>query len=273
MINKLKTLLRLRSKRELIPIVTSLETAKLFEGKVAFIAGGNSGIGFSIAQRLISGGCKVIIGGSNSEKTQNACKKLNSSYAHPINVDYSKPELFETVINEIITEYGGLDIFVNSTGVHSINMDFWNMTLEEFERVININLKGAYFMAQTISKYMVENSVHGHILFISSSRGSEPAWSPYGISKWGLNGFNQGLAQMLAAKKITVNCIAPGPTATGLIGFNEGDSIYSVDTACGSLCMPEEVASLAILLLSDAGRMVTGETIHISGGRGVWDLR
>lgn len=113
----------------------------------------------------------------------------------------------------------------------------------------------------------------GHILLVSSSRGAEPAWSPYGISKWSLNGLTKGLAQILLPYGIIVNAIAPGSTATELIGVKSGDSIESEENGLGRLVMPVEVANVAKLLVSGAGDMIVGETIHISGGRGLFDIR
>ena len=120
---------------------------------------------------------------------------------------------------------------------------------------------------------MKENYVKGSILLVSSSRGSEPAFSPYGISKWGLKGLTEGLGKMLIPYGINVNAIAPGSTATGLIGFQEGDSITSNENGMNRLIMPDEVATLAKLLVSDTGKMIDGEVIHISGGRGTFDIR
>ena len=126
---------------------------------------------------------------------------------------------------------------------------------------------------QAVGKYMKDNHVKGSILLVSSSRGSEPAFSPYGISKWGLKGLTEGLGKILISYGINVNAIAPGSTATGLIGFKEGDSITSNENGMNRLIMPDEVASLAKLLVSDAGKMIDGEVIHISGGRGTFDIR
>lgn len=120
---------------------------------------------------------------------------------------------------------------------------------------------------------MKENKIKGSILIVSSSRGSEPAWSPYGISKWGLKGLVEGLGKMLIPYGINVNAIAPGSTATGLIGIKEGDSITSEENGMNRLIMPDEVATLAKLLVSDAGKMIDGEVVHIAAGRGTFDIR
>ena len=108
---------------------------------------------------------------------------------------------------------------------------------------------------------------------MSSSRGNEPAWSPYGISKWGMDGMTKGLAKILSPYGITVNAIAPGTTATPLVNYKEGESIYSEENFFGRMITAEEVGNLAAFLLSDSGNMMSGEVVHISGGRGVFDVR
>lgn len=147
------------------------------------------------------------------------------------------------------------------------------MTEQEYDRIMDINLKGIYFFAQSVAQYLLSNKLKGKILFVSSSRGSEPAWSPYGISKWGLNGMVRGLAKELSPYGINVNAIAPGSTATNLLGYKKGNSIYSDDNSECRMIMPDEVGNLANLLVSDAGNMINGEIIHISSGRGVYDIR
>lgn len=158
-------------------------------------------------------------------------------------------------------------------GVHTENANYWSMSTEEFERVMKINLEGTFFACQEIARHMIDNSIKGKILLISSSRGSEPAWSPYGISKWGLKGLTEGLAKMLLPKGIIVNSIAPGTTATELINYKDGDSIYANDNTANRMIMPEEIAALAKYLVSERCQMISGQTIYISAGRGIFDIR
>lgn len=261
---------KLFAQKEYLPIVHPVSTSKEFEGKIILISGGSGGIGLSIGKTLQESGATVIIAGTNEEKL----KKIHrETELDTIIMDYSMPDSFHSIIEEIVEKYGKLDIFVSSAGVHTENVDFWTMNPSEFDRVMNINLKGVFFACQVIGKYMVENKIGGSILLISSSRGSEPAWSPYGISKWGLKGLTEGLGQMLISYGINVNSIAPGSTATGLIGIKEGDSITSEENGMNRLVMPDEVATLAKLLVSDAGKMINGEVVHIAAGRGTFDIR
>ena len=258
------------AQKEYMPISHPVSSSKEFEGKVVLISGGSGGIGLAIAKSLQESGASVIIAGTNEKKLNILNKDENLD---TVIMNYSQPNTFEDVIKKITAKYGKLDIFISSAGVHTENVDFWTMSSEEFDRVMNINLKGTCFACQAVGKYMVENNVKGSILLISSSRGSEPAWTPYGISKWGLKGLTEGLAQMFIPYGINVNSIAPGSTATGLIGIKDGDSITSDENGMNRLVMPDEVATLAKLLVSDAGKMIDGETVHIAAGRGTFDIR
>ena len=269
--NVIKTFLQLKKEEKYIPIEHKVGDSNQFSGKVALISGGTGGIGLAIANNLAESGCKIIIAGTNKNKLE-AIKKENSNY-ETIVMDYSKLNEIDTQFRKAISIFGQIDIFISSAGVHTENVDFWTMSPQEFERVINIDLSGTYFACQAAARYMKERNIKGHILLISSSRGSEPAWSPYGISKWGINGFTKGLAQYLTPYGIIVNAIAPGSTATPLIGYKDNDYIYTNENSQNRLVMPDEVAALAKYLVSDQANMIAGEIIHISGGRGVFDIR
>lgn len=258
------------AQKEYLPISHTVPSSKEFEGKVALIGGGSGGIGLAIAKSLQESGCDVVIAGTNEKKLSSIKSETGLDI---IVMNYSKPESFDDVIKEVVLRHGKLDIFISSVGVHTENVDFWAMNPDEFDRVMNINLRGVFFACQSVGKYMKDNHIKGSILLVSSSRGSEPAFSPYGISKWGLKGLTEGLGKMLIPYGINVNAIAPGSTATPLLGVKEGDSITSNENGMNRLIMPDEVATLAKLLVSDAGKMIDGETIHISAGRGIFDIR
>lgn len=265
--------LRIAKKKNIIPITKVSFPEQLLDEKVVLVTGGSGGIGIEIAKACLSSGGKVIIAGTNLEKLAKIKTELNTDKIAILKFDYTKPELFSDYIDEALSFWKRIDIFVSSVGIHSENFKFLNMTICEYDRVMKINLKGTYFACQTISNYMIANHIHGHILLISSTRGSEPAWSPYGLSKWGIEGLIKGLAKELIPYGIVVNGLAPGSTATSLLNISKGDSIYADDNHIGRMAMPEEIANFAIYLISNAGNMVVGETLHIGGGRGIWDIR
>lgn len=252
---------------KLVPVVRKSESSSEFAGKVALVTGGDGGIGSEIAKQLIAGGCDVTIAGRNEGRLAAVAKSIGSDFTR---MDYSEIDNMERRIHDIAIQHGGIDLFVSSVGIHTENVDFLTLTPDEFDRVMSVNLRGTFFAARAAALEMKEG---GHILLIGSSRGFEPAWSPYGISKWGMRGMTLGLAKQLAPRGISVNSIAPGATATALIGYEDGGSIAAPENAFGRYVMPSEVAALALFLLSDSAGMVSGETVRISGGRGSFDVR
>jgi len=268
-----KSILRISKEREIVPIIHPIQSDQLFNGKTAMITGGTGGIGNAISETLYSQGANIVLCGTNTKKLKELQNNHDDSRYFSLEFNSVEINTFQEKIITASKRFDGIDILICSAGVHTENVDFWKMTPEEYDRVLDINLKGTFFTCLEFSKYMRDNKRKGHILLISSSRGSEPAWSPYGVSKWGLKGITEGFAMMLLPYGINVNAIAPGSTATSLIGFHEGDSIFTFENHANRMIMPDEVASLAAYLVSDTSNMITGETIHISGGRGIIDIR
>mgnify|MGYP005937837619 FL=1 len=273
----IKKAVELTKIKRMIPIQHNVDSMEILQDKVAVIIGGSGGIGLSIAKSFSESGCKVILCGTNQSKLEMCVEGFqNQKNVHSMIFNVEDMASIKANVAAAVGIFGKVDILVNSAGVHTEDVNFFTMTPEEYDRVMNVNIKGPFFVCQEFSKYMMQNQIgveKSHILIISSSRGSEPAWSPYGISKWALNGLIRGLAQMLLPYGIIVNGISPGATATELIGIKEDDSIYSTENGEGRLIMPDEIANVAKLLVGPAGDMIVGETIHVSGGRGVFDIR
>lgn len=270
----IKRVIQLFKQKEIVAVEVPVDSQKLLKGKVALISGGSGGIGFAIAKAFLQSGCKVIISGTNSQKLRERCLQLEEyGDVKSFVIDFMDTLAFSQNIKNMVDLFGRIDIFVNSAGVHTENLNFWELTPQEYDRVMNINLRAPYFASIEMAKYWKSENIPGNILLISSSRGSEPAWSPYGISKWGLNGMVKGLAQLLLDDDIIVNGIAPGSTATPLLGKKEGDSVFTKDNKLGRMVLPDEIGIYATLLTASSGQMLTGEIIHISGGRGTFDIR
>lgn len=270
----LKKAFKSARKKELLPIDNVVSAERSLEGKVALVAGGSGGIGMATAEALLEAGAKVVLGGTRQEKLDSCVVKLgHSDCVASVILDVTDAESLQCAVIQAAGAFGGIDILVVSSGVHTEEVDFWTMMPEEFDRVMSVNLRGVYFLCRAVASDMITNRRKGHILLVNSSRGFEPAWSPYGISKWGLRGLTQGLAQTLLPYGIIVNGIAPGSTATPLIGVGEGESIASEENGVGRLATPGEIAAWARMLVSPGGAMVVGETILVSGGRGGIDIR
>ena len=274
MIKRIKRIIANIKPKKVEPITVLKDNNELLKEKVAFITGGTGGIGCAIAKKFIDSGCKVIISGTNMEKLKKISTDLGENCKY-IQIDLSKLDDLESSIKEVISIFGKLDIFVSSHGIHTTKKinSFIDFTEEDFDNIIDINLKSTYFLCKEISKYFIKNKIKGKILLISSSTGSEPAWSPYRISKCCIDNLTKGLAQNLIDNDIIVNSIAPGPTATDLLDYHKGDFIYTSDNKLYRYTMPEEIAEIALVLTSNLGNTIVGDTIYMSGGRGVFDIR
>ena len=271
----IRNMIMLLKEEKKIPIPNPINAPELLKDKVALITGGSGGIGLAMAESFIKSGAKVIIAGTNEEKLRSCCEKiggggLNLSY---IVIDVkdvqTMPEKVRTAA--AIFPENRIDILVNSAGVVS-HSDFLDMSEQEYDIIMDINAKGTFFMSQAVAKYMIENRIKGHILNVTSSSALRPAWTPYQMSKWAVRGLTLGTADKLLPYGIVVNAIAPGPTATPMLGKNEGDSIYNATCPAGRFAMPSEIAALATFMVSDMGDMIVGDTFYMTGGSGTITL-
>lgn len=274
MLRKIKQMVNFIKSPKLIPISEIKNENEILKNKVAVISGGSGGIGKAIAKEFINSGCKVIITGTNELKLKQLKEKFGNNCKYYI-INLKEINKFDESVTKMSEFFGKIDILVNASGVHTErnNLSFLNFSEEEYNEVMDINLRGTYFLTQAVSKYFIKNKIKGHILCISSSTALEPAWSPYRLSKWGTKGFVLGIAKELLPYNITVNAIAPGSTATAMLKYKEGESIYTDQNTNGRYVMPEEVAFYSKYLVSDMGDMIVGDTIYISGGRGIIDVR
>ena len=257
-----------------IPVEHVSDKENLLDSKVVLIVGASGGIGSEIARTFAKSGARVILAARNTRKLEKLTKEIGPN-AKWIQFDISDVQGIKDTVNKAVEIYGRIDALVNVAGIHSTKSmtNFFNTTIEDWENIMKVNLEGMYFTCQAVAQYFVDSKIKGHILNISSSTGAEPAWSAYRLSKRDIEGLTLGLAQVLTKYGITVNGIAPGSTATSLLGVKEGDSIYTTDNDVGRYVMPDEVATYALLLISDLGNMVVGDTLYISGGRGTYDIR
>ncbi len=264
-----KNIVMIFKEEKKIPIPSPINTSEVLKGKVVLITGGSGGIGLAMAESFVKSGAKVIIAGTNEEKLRLYCRKIggvNLSYI-VINVKdvKSMPEKIRTAA--AMFQENRIDILVNSAGVVT-HSDFLDMSEQEYDNIMDINAKGTFFMSQAVAKYMIENRIKGHILNVTSSSALRPAWTPYQMSKWAVRGFTLGAADKLLPYGIVVNAIAPGPTATPMLGKNEGDNIYNATCPAGRYAVPSEIAALATFMVSDMGDMIVGDTFYMTGGSG-----
>lgn len=260
--------------KKYVPIEHINNKENLLVNKVVLIIGASGGIGSAIAREVSASGGKLILAGRNIEKLKKLSDEIGENVKR-IEIDTSKTKDIKKEIYSAVKFFGKIDILINVAGVHSTKpmTTFLNISVDDYEKIMSVNLEGTYFACQAIAKYFIDSKISGHILNVSSSTAGEPSWSAYRLSKRGVESLTTGLAQSLTKYGITVNGIAPGSTATELLGFKKGDSIYTTDNEVGRYIMPEEVATYAVMLVSDLGDMVVGDTLYISGGRGTYDIR
>lgn len=160
-----------------------------------------------------------------------------------------------------------IDILVNNAGVNAAAMP--NAKEDDYDLVLDTNLKGVFFLSQMIGRYMVDNKIKGNILNVASSSSLRPAFSAYTVSKWGVRGLTLGLAKALAKNGITVNGVAPGPTAHHMRGKGDSENLNYDKIPLGRYVHPEEIANTAVFLTSGLGRAIIGDIVYVTGGAAV----
>jgi NAD(P)-dependent dehydrogenase (short-subunit alcohol dehydrogenase family) len=247
--------------------IAQVNHGEILAGKSILVTGGNSGIGLAIAKKCLAEGATVVITGRSESKLQAAAAQIEHSRLKILQWDVSQIAERERKLCEAATLAGGqIDILVNNAGIHSPE-SFLEVTEEDWGCVHSINLKGLFFLSQAFAKYCIKSSRPGKILNIASHGGILGASGPYRTSKWGVVGLTRGLGVKLAAHRIIVNCIAPGMTATPMIGLDSQKNSYANGYAPSNrVALPEEIAELAVFIMSDAANFIVGQTIVCDGG-------
>jgi glucose 1-dehydrogenase len=248
--------------------------SKRLEGKVAAITGGNQGIGLGIAQRFVQEGAAVAICyRADTASAERVAESLRAGggKAIAIQADVSKIADGQRFISETVSRLGALDILVNNAGVEK-RADFWDVTEADYDFVLDVNLKGLFFVTQAMVRYLMQAKRPGKIINISSVHEELPFphFSSYCASKGGLKMLTRNLSIELAPLNITINNIAPGAIETPINKnlLNDRVKLKSLleNIPLRRLGKPEDVASVAAFLASDESSYVTGTTFVVDGG-------
>lgn len=256
-----------------VPVIVPAYCGKLLKGKTVLITGGGSGIGLAIADVCLRNEANVIITGRNLLKLKDAAKNLKSkNYKGDVFysvMDITDTDRMEDDFSEVLKKINPnqIDILVNNAGVQA-GLPFGETSIEHFNETMDTNVRGTYFLSQLFSSYLIENDIKGHILNVCSVSGNRPAISPYMCSKWAEIGLTRGLAKKLITYGIVVNSVAPGPTATGMLMERADGNLALKTSPAGRYVTPEEIANVALFLISDMGKMIVGETVFVTGGCG-----
>lgn len=246
----------------------------MLENKVALITGAGRGIGRAIAVALAKEGAQVIINYNGSEKKASEVKQLieeQGGKAVTCQCDVSDFTACEKMIRDVVAKFGHLDILVNNAGITRDGL-IMKMKEEDFDAVLNINLKGTFNTIRHSARQMLKQR-SGKIINISSVSGilGNPGQANYAASKAGVIGLTKTMARELGSRGITVNAIAPGFVDTEMTEVL-GDSVK--EAACRQIILgrfgkPEDIANTAVFLASEKADYITGQVISVDGGMNV----
>ena len=252
------------------------------KGKNALITGATSGIGQAIAIRLAQEGCNIAINyrkdpeaAADTEEMalQKACGNIENCGVKslPVQGDISQESDIVEMVNTVVKEFGSLDILVNNAGIQTESSSH-EVTTADFDRVIAVNLRGAYLCARETIKHLLSVNRPGVIINISSVHEiiPRPMYISYSISKGGMENLTKTLALEYAKQGIRVNAIAPGATVTPInqawIDDPEKKAIVESHIPMGRVGSSEEMAAAVAFLASDEAAYITGQTLFIDGG-------
>jgi 2-hydroxycyclohexanecarboxyl-CoA dehydrogenase len=244
----------------------------LLAGKIAIVTGGASGIGLAISQRFAREGAAVAVWDINEEGAQRAAAELVAAGGKAIGcgVDVSKRAQIEAATNRVRAEFGPISILVNNAGISNY-IPFLEMTEDQWDRMISINLKSVFLVTQVALPDMIAAG-WGRVVNISSSstQTGSPKMAHYVASKGGVIGFTKALAREYSAQGITFNNVPPGFVDTPLLRATLSDAMVEAQIEQSPMKRagkPEDIAAACAFLASDDAGYITGHTLSVNGGR------
>ncbi|RZM82108.1 glucose 1-dehydrogenase [Leptolyngbya iicbica] len=253
---------------------------KGLQGKTAIVTGASSGIGQAIAVRLAAEGCNVVINyrsdAEGAEATAQQAHEGATAAGYPsqtlkVQADVSQVADIKQLFDTAIATFGRLDILVNNAGIQ-MEAASHEVSPEDFDKVINVNLRGAYLCARAAIQQFLQQSQPGSIINVSSVHEviPRPQYISYSISKGGMGNLTRTLALEYARQGIRVNAIAPGATETPInddwVDDPQQEAIVNRHIPLGRPGTPEEMAAATAFLLCDEATYITGQTLYIDGG-------
>ena len=243
-------------------------------GRVAIVTGASSGIGQAIAERLGKEGAKVIVdyvGSADGAKETERAIEQSGGEAEIVLSDVTSTGANRSLVDEAWTKYGSADILVNNAGIEK-KADFWDVTEADYDEVMAVNLRGAFFLSQAFVRRLKDAKKPGRIINISSVHEDMvfPGFASYCCSKGGLRMLMRDLAMELGPLGITVNNVAPGAIATPinkslLENKTQLDALLR-NIPLGRMGQPEDVSGLVAFLASDEASYISGSTFVVDGG-------
>jgi 3-oxoacyl-[acyl-carrier protein] reductase len=243
-----------------------------FKNKTAIITGGAQGFGFDIAKRFLSSGAKVIIWDIDKKELQKVCKKINSQNLSYNVVDVSKFEEIKKTVTEI-EKNDKIDILINNAGITGSTASLWDYDLNEWNKILEINLLGTFYCCKCVVPIMIKNN-YGRIVNVASVAGKDgnANASAYSASKAGVIGLTKSLGKELADKNIAVNAVTPAGAKTKILDQMSEKHVKSMLSKVprGRFLELKEFTSLVCWLSSDENSFSTAAVFDISGGRSTY---
>ena len=243
------------------------------KNRVAVVTGGAQGFGLAITERFIESGAKVVIWDIDENEAKKALEKVNSKNLSYQIVDVSDFNESNKKLTEIESLHGKIDIFINNAGVAGINTTVAEYPIEEWNKVINLNLNAVFYCCKAVVPFMEKNN-YGRIVNIASIAGKEgnPNASAYSTSKAGVIGLTKSLGKELAQKNIAVNCVTPAAAKTRIFDQMTEEHINYMLSKIprNKFAKVEELASLVTWLSSEENSFSTAAVFDLSGGRATY---
>ncbi len=241
----------------------------MLQGKTAIVTGGTRGIGFAIVKKYLENGANVAIVGSRKESVDKALEQL-PDYADRIMgiwPDLCDPDAVAESFAAVKERFGRVDILANNAGVSS-RTSLYDYTVEEFDKIVNLNLKAVFVCSQAAARIMKEQG--GGVIISTSSMVSlygQPSGCAYPTTKFAVNGLTKSLARELAKDHIRVNAVAPGVTKTDMMAALPQELVDKISAGIplGRVGEPEDIANAYLYLVSDLASYVTGVVLHVDG--------
>ena len=243
----------------------------LLEGKTALVTGASRGIGRAVAVALASAGAKVAVnyaGNDAAAEETKAAIEAAGGTAILVKADIADSEAVEKMVADTVAAFGQIDILVNNAGITRDGL-LMRMKNEDFDAVINTNLKGVYYTTKAVTKLMMKKR-YGRIINMASLSGLKglPGQANYSAAKAGVIGFSKTVAKELASRGITCNMVAPGLIATDMTKDlpERAKEAMMTSIPLGRAGQPEDVAQAVLFLASDNASYITGQVINVDGG-------
>ena len=243
------------------------------KNRVAIVTGGAQGFGLAITERFIESGAKVVIWDIDEGEAKKALEKVNSENLTYQIVDVSNYDAINSKLSEVEKSHGKIDIFINNAGVAGLNTTVAEYPIEEWNKVINLNLNAVFYCCKAVVPFMSKND-YGRIVNIASIAGKEgnPNASAYSTSKAGVIGLTKSLGKELAQKNIAVNCVTPAAAKTRIFDQMTEEHINYMLSKIprNKFAKVEELASLVTWLASEENSFSTAAVFDLSGGRATY---